>query len=84
MPPLELAFCACVLCLRFVVAFFSDFVNSPPNQITQFADFQYALCDGTKSDEVRSLLIRIRIRGINDNRDNAVHGCLYCRLFNTH
>ena len=33
-----------------------------------------------KSDEVRSLLTRIRVRGINDNRDNAVHGCLYCRF----
>ena len=28
----------------------------------------------------QSLLTRIRIRGINDNRDNAVHGCLYCRF----
>ena len=42
MPPLEVAFCACVL----VVALFSDFVNASPNQMTQFTDFQYALCDG--------------------------------------
>ena len=33
---------------RFVVAFFADFVNTSPNQMTQLIDFQYALCDGTK------------------------------------
>ena len=33
---------------RLVVAFFSDFFNASPNQMTQLIDFQYALCDGTK------------------------------------
>ena len=37
-----------VLCLRLVVAFFADFVNVPPNQITRLTDFQYALCDGAE------------------------------------
>ena len=46
MPPLEVAFCTCVLCLRLVVALFSDFVNASPNQMTQLTDFQYALSDG--------------------------------------
>ncbi len=39
---------ACVWCLRLVVAFFADFVNASPNQLTQLTDFQYALCDGEK------------------------------------
>ena len=33
-PPLVLAFCDSVLYLRLVVAFFADFVNAPPNQMT--------------------------------------------------
>jgi hypothetical protein len=39
---------ACVWCLRLVVAFFANFVNASPNQLTQLTDFQYALCDGAK------------------------------------
>ena len=35
-----------VLCLRLVVALFSDFVNASPNQMKQLTDYQYALCDG--------------------------------------
>ena len=31
-----------------MVAFFADFVNASPNQLTQLTDFQYALCDGEK------------------------------------
>ena len=33
-PPLVIAFCGSVLCLRLVVAFFADFVNAPLNQMT--------------------------------------------------
>ena len=40
---------ACVWCLRLVVAFFADFVNASPYQLTQLTDFQYALCDGAKN-----------------------------------